>query len=256
MIHHKPKVIDLCCGAGGFSEGFHQAGFDIILGVDIWGDALESFKRNYNCDIIETDIKLLNEIPDADVVIGSPPCQSFSRMKNGRCNPDTSIIDHVLSLVQDRPYVFENVWQSRHFFKTGNKARFYAQRFGVPQIRERLFVSSLSFQLFPEIHRTMESVLKGKILTTQSNTSGRGKRLPDGRRYKLMNEMCWTIDTGGSSLKLDDRLLTIDEYKMLMGFPLNYELFGGKMKQIKQLGNAVCPPVSKAIAEGILSDIS
>lgn len=31
----KLKVIDLFCGAGGFSEGFRQAGLEIILGVDI-----------------------------------------------------------------------------------------------------------------------------------------------------------------------------------------------------------------------------
>ena len=256
MIHHKPKVIDLCCGAGGFSEGFGQAGFNIILGIDKWGDALESFKRNHNCDTIEIDIKNLNELPDCDVVIGSPPCQSFSRLQNGRKIPDTSIIDHCFDLIQDRHYIFENVWQSRHFFKKGNKARFYAQRFGVPQIRERLFVSSLPYQLYPTKHNPMSTVLNGDILTTQSNTSGRGKRLPDGRRYKLMNEMCWTIDTGGSSLKLDDRLLTIDEYKLLMGFPLNYDIYGLKTKTLKQLGNAVCPPVSKAIAAGIKDEIS
>ncbi|MGC8547355.1 MAG: DNA cytosine methyltransferase, partial [Thermoplasmata archaeon] len=39
-------VIDLFCGAGGFSEGFHQAGFDVVLGVDNWRPACETHRLN------------------------------------------------------------------------------------------------------------------------------------------------------------------------------------------------------------------
>ena len=28
------KVVDFFCGGGGFSEGFRQAGFDIVFAVD------------------------------------------------------------------------------------------------------------------------------------------------------------------------------------------------------------------------------
>ena len=41
------KVIDLFCGCGGFSEGFRQAGFEIVLGVDIWDIACKSFEANF-----------------------------------------------------------------------------------------------------------------------------------------------------------------------------------------------------------------
>ena len=117
MIHHKLKVIDLCCGAGGFSEGFRQAGYEIILGIDIWDDALRSFKLNQKCDTIKLDIINQTKLPDSDIVIGSPPCQSFSRLQNGRKKHDVKIINHVYSLIQDRPYVFENVWQARTVFR-------------------------------------------------------------------------------------------------------------------------------------------
>lgn len=40
---YRYKVIDFCCGAGGLSEGFRQAGFEIILGIDIWETALATF---------------------------------------------------------------------------------------------------------------------------------------------------------------------------------------------------------------------
>lgn len=38
---------------------------------------------------------------------------------------------------------------------------------------------------------------------------------------------------------------------LAMGFPVEYELSGSITSQRKQLGNAVCPPVAKVIAEGI-----
>lgn len=240
---YKPKVIDLCCGAGGFSEGFRQAGFEIILGIDIWGDALESFKRNHKCDIIECDIKTMVGLPDCDIIIGSPPCQSFSRLQNGRSEPDTTIINHVYSLVGDKPYVFENVWQSHNHFKD-YVIKLPAYQFGVPQIRERLFASSHQFPMFPMRFTPMSKVFEGGLMTTVANTKANGKR------WKTLDEACWTVDTS-DSFRLDGQKLSIEQYKMLMGFPIDYELYGGRGKQIKQLGNAVCPPVSKAIAEGI-----
>lgn len=33
-------VIDLFCGAGGFSEGFRQQGFEILQGIDCWEPAI------------------------------------------------------------------------------------------------------------------------------------------------------------------------------------------------------------------------
>ena len=43
----KLRVVDLFCGAGGFSEGFRQAGFQILAGVDNWQVATSTFKANH-----------------------------------------------------------------------------------------------------------------------------------------------------------------------------------------------------------------
>ena len=40
------NVIDLFCGCGGFSKGFEQAGFDVRLGIDVWQDAVTTYKAN------------------------------------------------------------------------------------------------------------------------------------------------------------------------------------------------------------------
>ena len=40
-------VADFFCGAGGFSEGFHQAGFKVIFGLDNWKPAIETHDLNH-----------------------------------------------------------------------------------------------------------------------------------------------------------------------------------------------------------------
>jgi site-specific DNA-cytosine methylase len=39
-------VIDTFCGAGGFSEGFRQAGFDVVMGIDNWRPACDTHETN------------------------------------------------------------------------------------------------------------------------------------------------------------------------------------------------------------------
>lgn len=78
-------VLDLFCGAGGFSEGFRSAGFEIVSGIDSWAPAIQTFNFNFGLKTIPVDItkfadeqKLIEELPDTSVIIGSPPCVSFS----------------------------------------------------------------------------------------------------------------------------------------------------------------------------------
>lgn len=79
MLNKKLKVLDLFCGAGGFSKGFEQAGFNIIGGID--NDLLveETYSENHKgADFIHYDIS--NDVLDInpDIIIGSPPCQGYS----------------------------------------------------------------------------------------------------------------------------------------------------------------------------------
>lgn len=82
------RVADFFCGGGGFSEGFRQAGFDIVFAVDRWLPAVNTYRGNKpNVNVIQDDVIRISElpdeefealIPDSEVIIGSPPCQSFS----------------------------------------------------------------------------------------------------------------------------------------------------------------------------------
>ena len=46
------NVIDLFCGCGGFSKGFQQAGFDIRFGIDMWKDAIVTYKHNFPSAVV------------------------------------------------------------------------------------------------------------------------------------------------------------------------------------------------------------
>ena len=78
------NVVDLFCGAGGFSLGFELAGFNIKYGIDIWDTALKTFQKNHtNSNILLQDIsdlkgkKLLNIFNNVEIIIGGPPCQAL-----------------------------------------------------------------------------------------------------------------------------------------------------------------------------------
>lgn len=48
------------------------------------------------------------------------------------------------------------------------------------------------------------------------------------------------------------RMLSVAECSDAMGFPAGYQLTGTRRDQIKQLGNAVCPPVAREVVTQIL----
>jgi DNA (cytosine-5)-methyltransferase 1 len=117
-----PSVIDLFCGAGGFSLGAAQAGFRPLIGIDIDSDLLSSYRLNFpNARALEADISELDRFAWKEIlrgvrpsaVIGGPPCQGFSRMGK-RSNDDVRnqligcFMDQVC-LLQPAFFIMENV---------------------------------------------------------------------------------------------------------------------------------------------------
>lgn len=86
----RPAVVDLFSGAGGLSEGFRQAGFSVIAGSDNDPDALATFASNFPeartilGDIRHAEVKeqVLDAARQATVLVGGPPCQAFSQVRN------------------------------------------------------------------------------------------------------------------------------------------------------------------------------
>jgi DNA (cytosine-5)-methyltransferase 1 len=84
------RVIDFFCGAGGFSEGFRQQGFDIAMGIDSWALAIQTHNINNNLTdkpkdvlIFGSSLEEIDQLPDAEIIVGSPPCVLFSLSNKG-----------------------------------------------------------------------------------------------------------------------------------------------------------------------------
>lgn len=175
-------VVDLFSGAGGFLQGFIEAGFEPIFSVEKWEPAIKTHKRNYpNCKLIEKSIETISdeEIKEyldekkVDVVIGGPPCQGFSSIgKRMLIDPRNRLVFEFIRFVRvikPKFFIMENVKGLlsagngkvkdiiiREFEKSGYKnikvQVLCAADFGVPQMRQRVFFwgTRLDVEIVPE----------------------------------------------------------------------------------------------------------
>lgn len=134
-----PYAIDLFCGAGGFSEGILQAGFDILFSSDRSPMVQETYVNRHQqlgleegvdthfelADIKELTSERIFEVinnlrygnifkpGDIDVIFGGPPCQGFSRLgKRDASDPRNMLFHEYLRIIRDvrpRYVVMENV---------------------------------------------------------------------------------------------------------------------------------------------------
>ncbi len=159
-------VVDVFAGAGGISEGFRQAGFDIIGASDCDPDATATYSLNFpRANVITGDIRkpyvndaLLELARGVDVLIGGPPCQAFSQVRNhtrvlddprnalykefvktlGATLPNAFIIENVTGLEQMgiREQIAHDLTLCGEYRVTSQILD--AADFGVPQTRKRL----------------------------------------------------------------------------------------------------------------------
>jgi len=129
-------AVDFFCGAGGFSEGFKQLGVQVIYGYDHWKPAIDTFNHNFNlnCQVknildYADSIEEIYRIPDTDIILGSPPCVSFSSSnKSGKADKSmglklTETFLRIVAVKKFQPnsklkaWFMENVVNSRKFLK-------------------------------------------------------------------------------------------------------------------------------------------
>jgi DNA (cytosine-5)-methyltransferase 1 len=151
-------VVDLFSGCGGLSSGFNAAGFRIIAAYDLWEAAIDTYQKNFNHDAFCLPLDYDSKIPNADVIIGGPPCQGFSsaglRRQGDHRNTLVSVFASLILRVRPMAFVFENV----EGFLTGCEGHYVlellnplieagyrihlkkinASNYGVPQHRKRV----------------------------------------------------------------------------------------------------------------------
>ena len=111
------KAVSLFCGIGGLDLGFRQEGFDIIWANDNCPATWTTYQHNHPATVLDkrsiTDIKS-SEIPDCDLIIGGPPCQSWSVAGSNRGSNDPRgklfyEYQRVIGDKQPKVFVAENV---------------------------------------------------------------------------------------------------------------------------------------------------
>ena len=246
MSNEKPTCIDLFCGCGGFSEGFRQAGFDIILGIDKEKTALKSFKRNHNCEVLKMDIRDVAKLPKSTVIIGSPPCQNFSSLNTNK-DVDKGLelvheFERIIELNNPQYWVWENVEFVKKLYRSASILNSWD--FGLAQRRKRAFIANFSMFRMKYLPGTWTEPLgyDGHLAGATGDAAWKHRCCSGTVRTKRIRN----LRTNG--------FLSIDEVKVLMGFRKDYFLYGGVTNQQKQLGNAICPPVAKVIAKAIIDN--
>jgi DNA (cytosine-5)-methyltransferase 1 len=154
------SVIDLFSGAGGFSLGFHEAGwFDCVLALDTDRDCTETFATNFpSADIMHADVRDIDPSGlAADVIVGGPPCQGFSRLNRGRAGDSRNALSLEIvrwtKVIAPSAVAIENVpaflrSEAGYKLQVGLRGLGYLVRagivdaadFGVPQHRKRALV--------------------------------------------------------------------------------------------------------------------
>lgn len=128
----KLRVIDLFSGAGGLTFGFHYSlinesfvkrdNVEFVFSNEFAPQAVKAFKKNYGdsipviagdiCDITDDIIDEYVKGEEVDVIIGGPPCQSFSTVGQRKYD-DRAKLSHqylrILEKVKPKMFLFENV---------------------------------------------------------------------------------------------------------------------------------------------------
>ena len=217
MAQIKYNVLDLFCGCGGLSLGFEQAGYNVLLGIDIWEDALITYRYNHkNSKTLCADLASLapENVEEAikgktvDVIIGGPPCQGFSvagkRIVDDERNKLYQGFVRMVEYFRPKAFVMENVPNIltigdgivrdaiiADFTKLGynvNTQVLTASNYGVPQNRRRtIFVGLLedhfSFDI-PEVEIRVTCKEALSDLTQESMENGAAYSCPPQSAYQ------------------------------------------------------------------------
>lgn len=253
----KFKFIDLFAGIGGFHQAMKALGGECILASEINKACVRTYKKNFTKTKIVGDIREVAKQPETiekfDVLCGGFPCQTFSKAGDRKGFQDETrgkLFYSILNIIDAHPeikfIVLENVrnladkeeyWneikkqlKKRNFFITEDPIILSPSNFGIPQIRERVYILGIRKDLRDDnklannfIH-VSDMNLEKFINVNNCNMGDAWKILEDDVpcNYRISKE-CELMIKAWDEFRRKTKIKTI-------GFPIWIEYFGLNIK--------------------------
>lgn len=305
--------IDLFAGIGGIRIPFQELGGKCVFSSEWDKFSQKTYKANFGetpaGDITKIEAK---DIPDFDILLGGFPCQPFSQAGLHKGFEDTRgtlffEIERIIKEKRPKAFLLENVKQlmghdnGRTFriimehlrglnYHTEAKI-LRAADFGVPQIRERIYIVGFdkNYYTIPDKYEfpyplpinkvvkvgdILEENVDEKYTLSDRLWEGHQRRKEENRKngkgfgYSLFSaESPYTSTISaryykdGSEILIkqknnNPRKLTPRECARLQGFPDDFIIPVSDAQSYKQFGNSVAVPVVRAIAKQIVSEMN
>jgi DNA (cytosine-5)-methyltransferase 1 len=277
-------VAGLFAGIGGIEVGLHEAGHESLVLVEIDEAARAVLAEHFSGVRIESDIRLLKRLPDADLVAAGFPCQDLSQAGRtaGITGRNSGLVDEVFRLLESmknepRWLLLENVPFMLQLDR-GEAMRYLASRleelgyswayrvvdtraFGVPQRRRRVLLLASRTD---DPRTVLFSEDAGAGTDPEPSEVACGFYWTEGIRG-----LGWAVDAvptlkGGSTIgipsppaiwMLDGSIVTPDirDAERLQGFEAGWTepalAVSKRGHRWKLVGNAVCAPVARWLGE-------
>ncbi len=249
---YRPRVVELCAGAGGLAVGLELAGFEHVALIEMNKNAVATLRANRpEWNVVQTDVRKVDfsQYRDRriDLVAGGLPCTPFSTVgqKKGRRDEKDLMMEGVRAVREMAPkaFLFENVeglLHSRHagyvalllreLSKAGYSTeihRINAKDYGVAQNRSRVMLVGLRKELAGSFR------MPRKFPEFNTNV---GAALAD-----LMGENGWA-DAAAWLRSMNDRDYLADTIRGYQGSPRNGEAIRADRKRLRYAPPAKAAP--------------
>lgn len=303
-IPNEYSVVSLFSGCGGLDMGFlggfkflgktyDRLPYRIVWANDIKAPACKTYAANLRHTIHCGDIwDNLDSLPKkADVVIGGFPCQdvsingSLQGSEGVRTNLYKAMVE-TIRRTQPRAFVAENVKglllpTNKEFYEqimvafrglgyTVDANVYLAADYGVPQMRERVFIVGTKGKAKP-FHPPMATMTPAAWITAQDALKDLENKPEDPSINHIWSKAEKSSDQGSRVLKADrpgdtmraechgniqfhyklNRRISMREAARIQSFPDNFIFSGGLRETERQVGNAVPPVLAWHIAKAL-----
>ena len=293
QLFSKPKkqltYINLFSGIGCWEHGFEGLPLENVLSCEIDKHARTTFLANFShlpsvkAGRYHDDILTLNptDIPDFDILVGSPPCQSFSsagkrggllEKSDNKGEMFLRVLD-ILRVKKPKAFILENVkgllnaeggksFKVIHDLFKGAGYSFHYKVIkgndcGIPQMRQRVFMvgflhedqeqSTFQFPAPVPLKYTLKDIFKCKTIDREIGHTVMTTRY--NKNYgEPYNFSVYLVDG-------KEHRITVPEIKMLMGLPVDFKMPVSENQQKKQLGNGIIPDCGRLVMLEVLKHL-